>query len=827
MADLWKTLGYDRVAGDIAERLGASPDIRLIQGPPGVGKSWLAKGIGGMWESAGGGVVVAEGDSLRSEISLYPFGIAMGSLSSLFPESQASAIEMSSEAGRSSPRTGSLLAASVKALANRQTGARRERGVLLDRAEQDALFKLAKLGRERPLLVIADNLHWWDTKSLEFLCRLRDVRMTEAFPFLAAMRVLAVETVPPYQSVAHPEARAALLEPRLTDPVALGHVPREGFEDVLLALGAPRRPSSETADLIYKFSGGHLVLASRCAERLRGDEAGEFLTTYDSANFVSKLLNERLHSLGNAGEKAIGMLQVAALSGLTFRRDELVCATGIDEGETRRLLRRCRDENVLELRDGIGRFVHDFYREYFLDMIGEDRIAIQEALGDCLRKLSPANYESRCINALEVEREDAAAAFAIQAALQRQREGLPWRELPAPALRVMATRGLTWIAERFEIASDHAKHFRTVDCLQTLSNLPHDLPTHLNAEADYVRAAALMTTRGEKDRAEAEAMLEEWADLVDQEAELGLRLMRLRLYAMAMRVDKKPGLKLENELRQHLRKRAPFDAAATDALYILDRCAGGMHPPERALDMMARAVEHFGPRDNEAILRRPVEYYLSLVNFGAELIAIGSYAKAMEIHSKLDRLINSYESGVFPRRDYAKINHLLAAYRTGAVGIEGAVRQQREIVRKHDTPNDPFHAENGLACYLMLAGAHEDAIVVFDRLCEELSRRPDPEPSMVYLIRANRCAARYVAGETDGPRREWAQLDDVVTEIPYVTRMAMIHRHRMLADVMSDGQRVSAKEFDECLLDHPPPGFEHYWAQHGRAFRMPAIQWWR
>ncbi len=826
MADLWKTLGYDQIAVEIAKGLSETADINVIQGPPGVGKSWLAKGVGAMWEAAGGGVVVAEGDSMRSEVSLYPFRIAMGDLSG-GSESLAPAAATLARAGEVLLGTGGLLTSSVEALASLQARSQRERAVLLDKTEQDVLFRLSKLARKRPLLVIADNLHWWDSASLEFLSRLRDARIGEGFPFLAEMRVLAVETIEPYQSVAHPKARDALLLPQTTTSFALDPIPREGFEEVVLALGAPQRPSTETADLIYKFSGGHLVLAHRCAARLKEGDADGFLAAADAQDFVQKLLSERLRSLGMTGEEAVTMLQIAAVSGLTFRRDELVCAAGIDETETLRLLRYCRKEGLLELQYGIGRFVHDLYRQYFLDAIGEERLTIHETLGDCLRKLSPGDYESRCINAVEAECEEDAAAWAVQAALQRQREGLPWRDLSSVVLEAMEKGGLTRVAECFEVAIEHTKNFRTADALQALAELHHDLPRCLMAEADYLRAASLMTTRSEKDRTDAQALLESWSDYVEEEVELGLRLMQLRLYDMAMQIDKGPGLKLEGEIRQILRKRSNFDPAAKDVLYTLDRCAGIIHVPNRAIDMYRRSVEYFGPAEGQAVLRRPVEYYLCLVNFGANLLSNGCHEEACEIHHKIDDLVEGYEPGVFPRLDYPRINALLTEYRMGAADIAEVVSRQREIVAAHKVPNDPFHVENALACYLALAGANEEALPIFDRLLTQLSSRRDPEPSMVYLIRANRCAARFVSGEIDEAQAEWAALTPIALEIPYVTRPALIRRHELLAEVMSEGRSMAARDFDRCLLADEPPEFSPFWTHHGRGFRMPAIQWWR
>jgi hypothetical protein len=75
--DLWTALGYDRTSAKIAGALRESHDILVIEGPPGVGKSWLAQGIGVLWQEGGGSAILAQGDSLRSPYPLDPFDFAM------------------------------------------------------------------------------------------------------------------------------------------------------------------------------------------------------------------------------------------------------------------------------------------------------------------------------------------------------------------------------------------------------------------------------------------------------------------------------------------------------------------------------------------------------------------------------------------------------------------------------------------------------------------------------------------------------------------------------------------------------------------------------
>jgi hypothetical protein len=840
--DLLTTLGYDAKAQQIAEALRQDPpplgdeserdgalderaDIVVIQGPAGVGKSGLAQTIGGMWENGGGSTVVAKGDSVKRDAAFHPFRTALTPLPRRW-RTIASAAAGVAKAGEVLLGTAGIITNTIEALVKVRAGRRRQRTPFLGDAEQEVLSELERLSERTPLLLIADNLHWWDSTSLEFLIQLRDPGMRSAFPFLADMRVLAVQTPEPHQSIAHPDAHDALLVPSETHYFELEPIPRHRFEAVLAALGADPVPSAAVTETVYAFSGGHLALASQCADRIAKGETDAFLAAAGFDEFVRALLTDRMRSLGARGKQAVALLQVAAVVGLTFRRDEVACASGSPEAQTSQLLRYCRDERMLELDEGIGTFVHELYRQYFLQAALHDRTGVHERLADCLRRLRPAEYDLRCRNAVDAERPREAAVLAAQAGLQRERDGQPWQELPRPSLDAIAAGGLDLVMERLVAAFHHLHRDRFRDCLTALGALPHDLPKPLLAEADYIRATCLMSTRSDDDRAEGRDICELWDGYEEVEPELGIRLMQLHVYGLTLIVGKESGRDLEKRIRRALNDRVSFDQAAKDGAYTMDRCAGSLHQPDVAVYRNERAAEHFGPEEGQTVLRRPVEYYKCLVNFGANLIATAQYKDALRVYGDLERLVTDHAEGVFPRLDYPRMNVLLAEYRLGLVRDDEAVQRQRDIATSLDVAGDPFYPRNALAVYLILGRQDAEALDTFDRLLAELTRRRNPEPSTLYLIRANRCVVRFLSGHAEESQAEWADLAGVVDRIPYAIQPILARRHELLADVMERGGVTSAHEFDECLFEEWPHEFGPLWNQLGRGFRMPEVEWW-
>ena len=382
---------------------------------------------------------------------------------------------------------------------------------------------------------------------------------------------------------------------------------------------------------------------------------------------------------------------------------------------------------------------------------------------------------------------------------------------------------MTTVAETLAEALSQLKRSRVPACIEALSGLPRTIRS-LTAEVDYIKATCLLSTRSEDDRERAQAMLESWAGFEREEPELGIRLMQLRLFALTLIVDKTPGRTLEGEIKQALLDRGELDRTAEDTFFILDRCSGSLHEPDDSLPRVREAADYFGPAPSQSVIRRPVEYFRCMVNLGAKELTNARYEEARSTYEKLERLIAEYDPDTFPRLDFPRTGALLVEYRLGAVEPAEAARRQERIAVECDVEGDPFYCENAQAVYLVLAGATEEAIGIFDRLDERLQGRARPAPSMQYLIKANRCASRYVGGDTQMAYREWVDLTELCERIPYLIRRYLLARHATLAGVMREGASTSPIAFDECLLQESR--FGRLWDQLGRGFRTPEVEWW-
>lgn len=827
MSGLWRILGYDEVALALVEDLEQSHRLALLQGPPGVGKSWLSKGIGALWQRNGGSTVIAEGDRVQSDFGLYPFGFALAGLSAGWDDYApvATSIARVVEAALG---TGGLITSTIEGISSISRGRREPSAVFLEERELTVLHELERLGHGRPILLIADNLHWWDARSLRLLSVLLDSRLQEAFPFLRSIRVLLVQTMEPYQRVAHPSQHAAVVS-LAVNRRELERVPLKDFGDVLDALGLQAALGPDAVNTIHSFTGGHLTLARRAAMHINDVGAGSLLDAARASEFVVRLLTERMSELGELGVDAVGLLEVAALLGLAFRREELLCASPLGESETVRLLAHVNEEEVLQTVDETCRFAHDLLREHFFEAGESGHGQHRLRLADCLRRLRPADYQARALNALGAGLDADARALTVQAVLAEIRAGRDWRAMPG-ALVDLASEGDTAAAvDALASAYELLAEYRRDECLAEIERTPYSLGKAVRAEADYLRARCLLSTRSEVDRERAREILSVWSGLEEEEFELGTRLLRLLVYGLSHLRDKTSGRELEARLQMALSERAAFDEFALDELHVLDRCSGSLVLPDMSLVRCRRAAEYFAPPAGQLLPRRPAEYYRCLSNLIAKLISNGLYREAVDTVERLERLLAQYGEDAFPRPEFARMNANLALYRAGDLSAEAAARTQEELHQRLRNDGDPYYGANALAVFRALAGNAQDASHQLADLHRVLlRRRAEPEPSMSYLLQSNATAIDYVTGADPAHCLErWNALESVLAAMPYMITPMLQRRHELLGRLMASGQSVTPVEFDEHALGAAPGEFGRLWDNFGRGFRLPEIEFWR
>jgi DNA-binding SARP family transcriptional activator len=310
---------------------GQGRPVVLVLGEPGMGKSRLLEELGRLARERGGRVLM--GRAFEAEL-VRPYGAFIDALRGGFPEPFSAA-----NTGDLSP----LLPGPSALPAS-------DRTLLYDSVAR----LLANTARERaPLVVVLDDLHWFDEASTELLHYLARALRDSPIVFATSARGGELGDNPAAQRLVR-----ALGRERLALSIELG--PLSDAE--LCALLSHASPGVDAPRVLAESAGSPLFALEAARALASGAQ--------DLVHSLSRLMTERL---GRLQEAERGLLSWAGALGRSFDVDVLARVTGLSPPELVASLERLERHAILRVREFGYDFAHDLLRQAAYRQMSEPR----------------------------------------------------------------------------------------------------------------------------------------------------------------------------------------------------------------------------------------------------------------------------------------------------------------------------------------------------------------------------------------------------------------------------------------------------------------------
>lgn len=578
-----------------------------------------------------------------------------------------------------------LVATIVPSVGTASTGEASVRDRLL---AMDAVRRLLEAeARDRPVLVVLDDLQWADSSSLElteFVARspgdvplgLFGAYRDDELPSPARQRLSTLVT-----STAH---------------LYLEGLDVEGVQ-ALVERTAGGTVSVDVAAAVHRRTGGHPFFVRELALLGRLTEApGERVPAA-----VRDAIGRRIERLPAT---TLDVLETAALVGVTVLPDVVAAALDRPASEVDAALRSAVDAGILTTTDGETRFAHDLLRETVHERVeGARRVELHRAIGSALEDrvqrgglVAPSELARHFIAALALDGPDRAARWALAAAAS-DRASLAFGEAAAHLRRLRSA-----LAGSGTQVDDHV----TVDVLV--------------AEADALaRAGSTVDARGllrhaadVAERAGTPAMI---AHVALATAQLGARFAARRddivrqldhaLVAVAGADDAleaRLSATLARELQHSVAEDRPRAAVLSERALELGRRAG---EPSTLLDCLLARHD---------VLWRPGAGY-ERAEVAREIVDVAIAAGDEERHAQ------------------GLLLHANALLEQGSPAFEGPLESCLAILDARGQPRDRYLALTRRACVALLRGQLDRAERLIDDARALGERILEPDAGNVYL----------------------------------------------------------------------------------------------
>ncbi len=818
--------GQDAVLATIkewAEAKNAHPTLTL-EGPSGCGKSWVVKQIARLLDGDRRVVLVAEGDPFNGNRQLLPLAIAL----SRAPRLRRLAKTAASEAGRGVPMAGSFVQYAVNMLLNYREIAQAHQTPFLPQAERELLIEIERRAdTNNDVLIILENLHWWDGQSLDLLALILTNKLDGVFPFLRRTKYLAVLT--PEQNASHPDKLAKIRQLLGGKTVQLKPCQEAIFGELLTALGARQLPDADTLAALYRASRGHLSMAQRLAHRLDGSAAVLSSNVSDIDAMCRELLEERISVMGDRGAKMARLLCQAAAIGLSFTDGEVRCLAKDLSSEISSCLEDARRLDLLSSDSDRLVFSHEIIQRYFSQASKERDPDVHRRFAECLQLLRPGDYRSRWHHHSLANQNDLASIARAHQALAERRGGFADRSACVAGYGLQGSYG-RFVKTMWE-AWDHYDSGRYDAAIEAGKRIDETLPSSLLAERDCLMARCHINGLTKKHWKIARSLLQRWTKVVESEIEVWSRLMLTQIIAMYYDGDVDGAKTVAHELAEKLSPREKFDREASRILTRLKLKSDMLYAPEVASAMISEALDLFGPPARQPDVNDPINYFVGLTNLSANQIVNGSFESAFAIAQNGERFLADLQAKsqhfLFPRVDMLANNLIVSGFRAGILTARAAAAALGQTIASGPKSTDTTLLKNNEAVLMTIDGRPTEALAILEEMAAVVSISPDYDAYYTYFIFNNIAGVRYALGNVQDARQAWARATEALSRIEMPIRPYLDCRHAAQAMCLDQGAPGTVTDWEDYIsrsgrISEVGPGWQHF----GRGYLLSDLQYW-
>lgn len=809
------------LVAELMRRLEGERLVGLV-GLPGSGKSFTCARLIQSWTEKDAVAVTAPGDEYQKARRNFPFQHAVSQSSmgkQLLLKSASGAVAKGAAA---IPFAGPLAGFVIEKLFAHAVDSAKERYQFLSTEEQNILYHLQRIAGKKPLLIVCDDLQFWDEAAVSLLRLMLSGTITDAYPFLQTARYAVVQTI--HEAGAPPPVDFASLGNERASVDCLEYAAQDDLPKVLGMLGLERQFPPEVIQAIHGICGGHLHVLQQLVSYLSANSlsmAGDWSRTA-ATDFVSNLVVSRLMAMGPVGKDLLEMLKTASVIGTIFSDQELACLCEREPPQVRKLLSAGEGMHLVRRSQQSTQFAHGIVHQSMCKMGTFETEELHRQFSSCLKKLRPGDYRSRMRHLTAAGDKDAAAALAICGLLQDRRNGSA--SLDAGILRELATEaGLGSVLNLLCEAQDRVMAYDFKGALGLLNSMDPRTPLHLQAEGGYIKAMCLIKAYHYDTREEASKILQKWLEKLPDEGDLVVRMLSTQLVALTHQRREEDALAVEGDIIHMLSRRASFDPDAEDALMVLDRKADLLYPADQSHARLLRARNHFMPPQGGQP-RNFYQYCASTLNLAANRIVCGEYGDALSYLRELTSLLESNPDHRFTRFEVLTNNIIVSEFLGGISDAATATRHFEQLTKKNiDTMDFALVLSNYGACAamadnLLLAGS------LLGPLVHRLKSEPEVDDLHLYLAGTNLASVLCLEGKRADALALSTDLSSILDTAMPPHRAYFRDRHRILQEAMESSRTFTLTEWDELPRKVAPSGAGPSWRHYGRGFLFTDLQ---
>lgn len=800
----------------------------LLQGPSGCGKTHTINLTAKLLEKEKKALVLRfEGDPFLSTEALYPIksGLTKWSYYDMryIPQNIM-------EGSKSVPKLGGALSAALSIIFTSINHKKSVRSKLFSDEGHDLACKLESLAKRSSLIIICDDLQYWDDKSLQWLYLLMK-NSTEHFPFMEQVIILCTLTTT-FTKV--PRERIDIIEKLSLHSISFSPMTYNDFSTSIIQLGYCGNLKDEDCRVLFNLVDGHLQMLLTLIDEINQNGVDNLLLNQTSRSLFQTMLKNRLQMYGVDSKKIRTSLQYASILGLTFSRYELLHILSMEADEFERVIDQSIEINLLNKAKHTNshlRFVHEIVREAFHSNIENDKNQYYSRIEQCLARIAPEKYMRRASYLLKANQISKASEIFVLELLRQLRAGGSAEKTDLDTFFELTSSDcihLQTYMKQMQTAYQYYCNNQYEDAYIELEAMGDIWPSSLCAEKYLLSSLCLSKRIDPASRQQAIKRVMSFTtvgkcgDEIDVFERVLMRLLVLNVHYGQLEQAKH----YESELVNSLKARITIDSDAKKRFEILNRISSALYNSEIACKKIKSSVTYFGPSEKNNYLWEDLgQYFMALVNYSGVLCTCGKFHESNKVCNDALELLNENPSYPFPRSQILLNNYFLSGYLSGNLRISDALKGFQCIVDNIGVSAERLFYVSNLSVLQALNNQVELAKSTLELEANLQNTNKDAEKIYKYRVLLNCASYTYLLGDCSGAIN---LIEKIPKEIELHADGALLYRRvsKLKAVMEQEILCTSSQKWENILFSIDNRYQKNSWDYYGKGFAFSALSNW-
>lgn len=701
-----------------------------------------------------------------------------------------------------------------------------KRAKFLPRRKQEFLGNLIGGDPNSIPVLLADNLHYWDDDSLNFLAQLHCDVWTNLYPRLSELKIILVWTTDQAEETFAQRVADLFAEDKVE--YELERVAENRFGKLLSAMGAPDKLPDHLISELFAISDSHLRMVTELVALLRSDSSSLQTIISDdptTTKVLTRMLETRLSEAGPASAFLQRLFAALCIVGDKASDADLECLLEYPVTKISELVAMASDLGLLKAHQSITGFTHDIIRRIFLEFLAPEQREWHLKYSDCLKKIRPSDYGRRAVHLAAAGDELGAENARVMSLLQLIREQQVlhsennWVHQIAPV-----SEKTEHLIENLRQASVLVSKRDYDAAIAKISSDTFFVDDILLSERDYFLAHILTLIRTKPSQVRALALISDNPDLAECEPDLWRRMEELKLVIQRNLGHFRDARRTERELRQHYEFNMGFDYSAALGLTRLRRISDSIHNPRISNDRLKKAIVYLDPTGDQSNLKDPEEFVLCLNNLAANELVLGNFEIAYDHAIRCWSFADKFSSPVVRRPEIILSNVLVAQYLSKNI-VSNEIDELLQLSREfHSASSDGVLITSNLGGLVLANGNFSQAESHMEECRLELEQYEDVFAYSKYHLFNNLMLSQWLQ------RKPWKKSLQVANSAAKTmdedSQLYAIKRMEMLTPILHEFENTPSLKCIDDMFSSSPGQLGPEWALHGRAITFSDLQFW-